>query len=102
MKRHIIAASLLAAGLFAAPVSQSFAAEPAAGRPSVVIVHGVDQGQAAQIWVAGAGPAYPLRLVGTSSGTATLDLLDYGAPVRITAPASALDATEVVKLISGG
>ncbi|MFY3933510.1 alpha/beta fold hydrolase [Achromobacter xylosoxidans] len=40
MKRHIIAASLLVAGPFAAPVSQSFAAEPAAARPSVVIVHG--------------------------------------------------------------
>ncbi|WP_241137652.1 esterase/lipase family protein, partial [Achromobacter xylosoxidans] len=40
MKRHIIAASLLVAGLFAAPVSQSFAAEPSAARPSVVIVHG--------------------------------------------------------------
>lgn len=35
MKRHIIAASLLAAGLFAGPVSQAFSAQP-----SVVIVHG--------------------------------------------------------------
>jgi hypothetical protein len=71
------------------------------GHP-VVIVHGVDQGQAAAIWVANTGPAYPLRLVGTSSGTATLDLRDYGAPVRIKAPNSALDATEVARLINGG
>ena len=35
MKHHIIAASLLAAGLFAGPVSQAFSAQP-----SVVIVHG--------------------------------------------------------------
>jgi hypothetical protein len=70
------------------------------GRP-VVIVHGADQGQPAAIWVANTGPAYPLRLVGTSSGTASLDLGDYGAPVRITAPTSALDATEVAKLLNG-
>jgi hypothetical protein len=67
----------------------------------VVIVHGTDQGQPAAIWVAGTGPAYPLRLVGTTSGSATLDLLDYGAPVRVTAPRSALDATQVAKLING-
>lgn len=67
----------------------------------VVIVHGTDQGQPATIWVAATGPAYPLRLVGTTSGMATLDLLDYGAPVRVTAPASALDASQVAQLIKG-
>ena len=40
MKRHIIAASLLVAGLFAVPASQALAAGPDSARPSVVIVHG--------------------------------------------------------------
>jgi hypothetical protein len=70
------------------------------GRP-VVIVHGTDQGQSAAIWIANTGPAYPLRLVGTATGTASLDLQDYDAPVRITAPTSALDATQVAKLTAG-
>lgn len=68
---------------------------------AVVIVHGTDQGQPAAIWVANSGPAYPLRLAGTSTGGASLDLVDYGAPVRVTAPRSALDASQVAKLISG-
>jgi hypothetical protein len=67
---------------------------------AVVIVQGSNQGQPAAIWVANTGPAYPLRLAGTSTG-ATLDLVDYGAPVRVTAPRSALDASQVAKLISG-
>ena len=68
---------------------------------AVVIVHGTDQGQPAAIWVANTGPAYPLRLAGTSTGGASLDLVDYGAPVRVTEPRSALDASQVAKLISG-
>lgn len=70
------------------------------GHP-VVIVHGTDAGQPAAIWVAATGPAYPLRLAGTASGTARLDLLDYGAPVHVTAPRSALDASQVAKLMHG-
>lgn len=70
------------------------------GRP-VVIVHGTDQGEPAAIWVANTGPAYPLRLVGTSTGSASLNLSDYGAPVHVTAPTSALDASQVAKLING-
>ena len=68
---------------------------------AVVIVHGTDQGEPAAIWVANTGPAYPLRLAGTSTGGATLDLVDYGARVRVTAPRSALDAGQVAKLITG-
>lgn len=62
------------------------------GRPAVA----VRDGAGSTLSIAATGPAYPLRLDGLASGQVVfLDLSDYGADMRLTAPRS-------TKVVGGG